>query len=320
MAGTPPESGCLLPESLKFVSRIPVQATREVNGISVTLGPWHGPALPLDNIGAPSELAALTFLTNAESPENALASAYGLMESVLDDLSFQLQRAVDIVQLEILDVTPPISVGMVREMLLYPFPLGFHSPKFLQSIAMGNVETVLNPTLRSDYGFEGRKTSAALRWYVKALAAPFDVEKFVFNWIAIEILCSESDIVVEKPYLARCGHEISNCPVCSAPTSRVVNGLTIKSFLIEKIGINDETADELWKMRQMFHGANPLTQSAIKELPRLVLVAQHAALQALKQMFGMNSNEFPISSPEGASIHSPALGGTCQINDYDLNY
>src|SRR5215469_16217973 len=86
MAGTPPEPGCLLPESLKFVSRIPVQATREVNGISVTLGPSHGPALPLDNIGAPSELAALTFLTNAESPENALASAYGLMESVLDDL------------------------------------------------------------------------------------------------------------------------------------------------------------------------------------------------------------------------------------------
>ena len=318
MAGTPPEQGSILPQSLKFVSRIPVQITHELNGISVSLGPWRGPALPFDGFGPPTELARLSFLTTADSGESALAELYDLIELVLDALSFQLQEAVDILQMEVLDITPPIAVGMTRNVLFYPFPIGFHPPKFSQSTTLGNIQTVFTPALPLHHSIDNEKTRAALRWYVKGLAALFDVEKFISYWIALEILCSDSDIIVEKPYIARCGHEISHCPECSALTARIVNGPTIKKFLTEKLGIDNDAAKELWGIRQMFHGANHLTQQATKELPRLVIVAQHAALQSLKQSLGIGPEMFPLSSPEAVSVKGPSFGGTREIQDYDL--
>jgi hypothetical protein len=318
MGDKPPEP----PQSLKFVSRIPQKMTTELNGGSVTLGPWLGTPLPLERLlGPPAEVAALTLLRLADTPEQALAEADDLLERILDDLSFQLQEAVRILQLEVIDITPPLSVGMTREILIYPFPMGYTSPKFLQSVSLGNVNTALIPSLRSEYGIGEEKTRAALRWYIKALAAPYEADRFAFNWIALEILCSQSDIVVEKPYAPKCEHEITHCPVCSTPTSRVIKGPTIKKFLTEKIGIDPQQAKELWNMRQMFHGANHLSQKATKELPRLVNILRHAALIALKDALAISRHDNPVSSPEAVGINqSFALGGTREITEDVLQY
>jgi hypothetical protein len=319
MPGTPLEQGSILPQSLKFVSRIPAQMTQELSGILITLGPWRGPTLPVDTFGTPSELARLSFLTTADSGESALSQMYDLIELVLDALSFQLQEAIDILQMEVLDVTPPLAVGMTRNVLFYPFPIGFHSPKFSQSIILGNIQAVFTPSLPMHNSIDNEKTRAALRWYVKGLAAPFDVERFISYWITLEILCSDNDIIVEKPYIARCGHEIRHCPICSAPTSRIINGPTIKKFLTEQLGIESADAKKLWGIRQMFHGANHLTQQATKELPRLVIVAQNAALMGLKRSLGIGEEMLPLSSPEAVSVQGPAFGGTREIQDYDLD-
>ncbi len=315
----PPEPGDLLPQSIKLTTRIPENEMSVVNGILVSLKPWRGPQLPLEFFGAPFDLAALELITKSESGVNALESVEDLLESIIDDLSFQLQAAVFILQLEVLDITPPLSIGIEREFLLFPFPNGFGSPKYLRSITIDDWKTVFTPKLRSDYSIQSEKSRAALRWYVKGLAASFDIDKFSFFWIALEILCSQSGVVMKKPYETECGHEITNCPICSAPILRIVNGPTITAFLIENIGLTSEIAKELWKTRQLFHGANQLNHHAVNDLPRLVLVLRHAVLRALKQALLIESDQLPTSSIHGSPKNqNVGIIGTRQIAEYDL--
>jgi hypothetical protein len=318
----PPEPGSMLPQSLKFISRIPRKISSKVDGCLITLQPWLGEPLPLDGLSdSPSELAALTLLREAETPELALSEADNLLELIIDDLSFQIQEVIHIHALSVVDVTPPLELGMTREILMYPFPMGYTSPKFRQTFSLENFKTIATPKLRSVYGFENEKTRAALRWYVKGLAAPFDADKFAFYWVSLEISCSQSDVVVEKPYAPSCGHEIAICPVCQTPTSRVINGPTIKKFLTEKLGISLETAKQLWSMRQMFHGANQLSHRAVMELPKLVTALRHAALIALKDALAISKEEFPISVPESAGLSRQfAFGGTTEITNDVIQY
>lgn len=135
----------------------------------------------------------------------------------------------------------------------------------------------------------------------------------------MEILCKISEVIVNKPFRARCGHEITNCPTCNKPISNFVNGETIKRFLIEKLGINENDAKDLWRMRQLFHGANHLTQRATQDLPRLLIILQHASLNALKLELGIGEQGYPVSTTDAPRIHPESfLGGEREITDSDV--
>lgn len=315
----PPAPGSPFPQEMKPVSRVPQNASRDVQGVQVSLGPWRGSTLPREFLPLHNEPAALTFITNAETPEDALLQVEDLLELITDDLSFQLQQTVYIFGLEVLDVTPPLRIGESRQMLLYPFPNGYNSPKFLQSTPIGNEAVAFTPELMADYSIEDERARAALRWYIKGMTAPFEVDKFVFYWIALEILCARSDIVVTKPYVTRCNHEIPNCPVCGTTTIKEVNGPTIQKFLSERNGIDTKLAQELWKTRQMFHGANRLSKKAVQELPRLTMALRYATLQSLKEALHIQADTPPIVTMDAPSISSRlAMKGHRDIEETDL--
>lgn len=321
---SPPAPGEVLPQRLTTVSRIPDGASLEANGITIKLQSWPGPPFPalpfVGPSGVPDEPAALVFFMATDTPELALEKLEPLLESLLDGLSFQLQTAIRAFQLEALDVTPPVAVGMTRRFLLYPYPNGYPSAKFLQSVPLGNILTQLKPDLSACFQATSTKARAALRWYVKGLASPYEADKFIFFWIALEILFSRSKFSIEEPYRARCGHVITACPTCGKTTSIIVYGRSIKAFLTERLAVEKNDADGLWKLRQMLHGANDLTPQAISELPRMVLVLRQAVVAALKNALKFAPNTPPLVLAEGPSISSRfALGGTRALDNYDVD-
>jgi hypothetical protein len=319
LAAEPPEPGSLLPGKIDFKSRLAEKVISEVGRLGlVSLAPNPYPTIQLDP-ATNCDLAALSLWTQAPSAENALESVEASLELLLDDMSFQLQSAVRVHMLEVIDVTPPLEVGQERDMTLYPFPLGWTYPKFQESVFPQDSVVPLIPSLRSVDGLQDRKTRAALRWYVKALAAPWDVDRFALLWIALEILCSARASSVEKPYVARCGHEIGSCPRCGKSTSRGVQGPTLISFL-EELGVQTTTASELWRTRQMFHGNNDLTKESIAVLPSLLLTLKSAVARGLKVAAGLSPLTLPhVASTSLGVSKTFALGGTRKLEPSDLS-
>jgi hypothetical protein len=315
-----------LPESIKCESRLTKIIRKKIKDILISIGPWAGPSPWKDQmfpVFFGQEIVALSLITRSESSENALNNVESLIEDIIDDISFQIQAAIYILQLEVLDITPPINVGESREGLLFPYPNGYGFSKFSSSIPSRVFIPIITPYLRNDYTFINDKIRAALRWYIKGLSTNIDVDKFIFFWIALEILCSESDIVIKKPYVAPCGHEILFCPSCNRETDRVVNGETIKKFLVEKVGLKENEAKDLWKMRQLFHGANKLNYSDVKELPKLVYLLRHATFQIIKKSINISEDQFPKSNYDDSLIiigNYNMLKFTRQIEIYDLDY
>ena len=152
----------------------------------------------------------------------AYESAVDAMESVVESLSFQLQAPLQIHGIAAIDVTPPVEVGEQRECgQVTGYPLRRFSPAAVQ---MSGVITQTIPDMRIELSALDRRQRAALDWYLKALAAQFQVDQFMFLWIAFEIFSDLSDLLVEGPLMTRCHHEIESCPSCGKPTNRVIQG------------------------------------------------------------------------------------------------
>jgi hypothetical protein len=319
ITATVPVAAGELPKELKIAGILKGQIHYTIKNTAVKLIPWTVPSSIPDSYGPYFSPALISFATEAATPNQALLQSEDFLELILDDLSFQRQCAIRVFSLDVLDVTPPVSVGMQRQVLSFPAPNGFQPPKFLRSVSLGNVKPVHTLSLESEYRTEDESIRASIRWYVKALAAPFEIDKFVFYWIALEILCAQSDISVQKPYLARCGHEVPNCPTCGVSTIREVNGATIQKFLVESVGIDEKLAKEMWRMRQMFHGSNYLSAKATQELPRITMALQFAVARSLKQALNIPQDHPPVITLDTPIIRTDiALTGSREITEADL--
>jgi len=287
-------------QKIKLDSRIPDESRLELDGISVRLRPWPGPSIPEFASRKLEEPAALVFFLAAKDPELAYYEKLEpLLEELLDNLSFQLQTLIYVLRLEALDVTPPVAEGMERYFTL----IEYSSPKFLQASRSHNIRTSFYPHLAIGLGSTNTKSRAALRWYVKGMSAHYAVDKFIFFWIALEILRSESGVSVSEPYRARCGHKIPKCPECGEKTSREVLGKSMKKFLIDEAGIERTTAEKLWEFRQILHGSKDLTHEDISDLPQLAKHAREAVIIALKKALDWPSKEPPsLAEPIGPII------------------
>ncbi len=317
-AASPPSPGSPFPHSLRRNSRIPSNATIEISGISVSLKKWPGSPFPPESVGDMNEAAALIIITEDDNINHAQEIITPILDSVLDFLSFQLQSAIRVMQLEAIDITPPISEGMERDYSTFPPPLGYPSPKSLSAFP-----PAVNTNYYPDLSFCAKSCSphgrSALRWYVKAIASPLVIDKFIFLWIALEILRSASKVSIKSPYIAMCGHEIPTCPVCGQPTLKEEMGKSIKMFLIDNLGIEESDADELWRLRQLLHGSNDLSFDDVEKLIGMDVILHEAVNNALKYELGFPQDAPPfISSKEGLMLSHFALGGKRQLNSIDL--
>lgn len=265
------------------------------------------------------EPAELSLETIADSDLDALRKVEGLLEDICDDLAFRLQLPLQIRELEILDATPPLAEGDLRQMMFFPSPQGFKPIKFMLSAHIGSTVTERSPGLITDRSSLGARGRAALRWYHKALATECELDRFVFYWIVLEILCAEIGKRVKQPYRNRiCGHTVENCPSCGAATSSVVNGPTLIAFLRD-LGLEEATARVLWGFRQMFHGANDLAAESNEELSKNCMRLRGAVTLGLKRFLGWPDEALPSVSHEGFAMSATlAPYGFRELRSADL--
>ncbi len=302
---------------IQAISRIPQGPCFNFEGVFVSIQPWPNvkiPTLRYGPSGIQDEPAALVFYVAGEYKQ-AMARTKALIEPLLDTLSFQLQTAIHAYELQVLDMTPPVSIGMERDL----FVSKYFSGKFIPAFPPTNVETLLYPRLDLSIGKASARTRKALRWYIKGLAATYEVDKFVFFWTALEILWSQSGVSVVSPYIAPCKHEIPNCPICGKAISKKVLGPSIKKFLIETANTPQETANKLWQFRQMVHGTKDLTYEDMRDLPMMANSLRHVLIVLLKSALGWPLDQPPLMSPTGSgTITSYVINSKHTLETYDI--
>lgn len=310
---SPPYPG----KTTAVLSRIPLGHCLSIDGIPVSIQPWPNvniSSLPYGPSGIQDEPAALVFYVTGEYTE-AMVRIEALIEPLLDNLSFQLQTAIRAYELQVLDMTPPVSIGMERDLFVSKYCSG----KFIPAFPSTNVNTALYPQLDLRLEQVSAKTRAALRWYVKGLAAIYEVDKFVFFWTALEILRDQSGISVFETYEADCKHEIPNCPTCGKATSRLVRGKSIMKFLVEKANTPQETAKKLWQFRQIVHGKKDLTYEDMRDLSIMANSLSKALLVLLKSALGLTIDQTPAMLPVGSGIiTSYVVNSKHTLETYDI--
>lgn len=295
------------------ISRIPLRAA-DFDGALISLEPLTEPAPDLR-----TEWARLLVQLTADDVDSAFVAVEPIVEAVLESLSFQLQYVLQVTSLEILDVTPPLVVGDEREMRIFPQGPGYSTLTFVPASVSFGVQTIRVPDLSRRCISSNPMISRALDWFLKGLAAALQVDRFIFFWIAAEILAAGSPDKVEAPYQGRCGHLIPNCPTCDATTARPVQRKSMESFLVQSLGLTADAAKRTWQLRQMLHGAIAMDSPVMDELPELTSVLHAGLVQELKVALNM-----PIEGPPFIAVDAMMmrpgllLSGSRWIDESDL--
>jgi hypothetical protein len=313
---TQPEGG--LPKQLHRIPQITDCQSTVVENQSVCARAWESPQFPEHPM---VEVEWVEFFCNleAESAMDAAEAGADAITVVLDDLSFRMDAALGISQLEVVDVSPPVAAGEQREMVLFPYPQGYPSWRLARSVALGHVTAEEAVSLRNSYMKMTGRERRALDWYLKALNTPFEVDQFMFLWIALEVLLDSDDgALVEAPFKGRCGHEIAECPVCGKPTTQPVRGVSVRGYL-QRFGATDVDASVLWKTRMMMHGRADLTQSGMEDLSRQVQVLRACVVGALKTRLAMEETDAPLVAAGSFAVRPEvAVGGALAIEERHL--
>lgn len=310
-----PEGG--LPKQLEGLSRVPSQR-REVGGVRVAISPTDSP--PGTAWDPNFTWARLAAEVQCDEGHQAVEISVEAFEPVIESLSFQIQAALQLRSVTAKDVTPPVVEGEERAFTGFWASGGYPLRRFRPApIQMAGVATVKTPDVALDLSALDDRHRAALDWYIKALAADYQVDQFMFLWIATEILSDESDLHVEAPYRARCHHVIGHCPDCGAPTAQPIRGQSHQRFLSEGFGVEPSKAREIWQARQIMHGAKHFDSSIMDRLADLSQVLRSVVNQALKVALDINPNDAPLVGYGALSIApNMAMGGTSKVDAEDL--
>jgi hypothetical protein len=308
----PPEVG----QTLSFVSRLVPKAV-EYGEMAVALLP----STSQDRAGQelPLGVEQAFLVADVGSVNDALEAAevaINIFEIIVDSLSFQLGGIITLGQVEVIDTTAPVSLGDERELRIFSGPpYGTN----IRSVEMESIRGAVSVTLPDKVPDYDAPTFAVLRWFNKSMSTNLLHDAFIFLWIALEILVDLSPIKVESPYQARCNHAIKHCPECGASTAKEVRGPTIKQYLVVAHGVNGKTAGDLWRMRQMMHGAVNFDPVKLRDLPALIQPLRAAVAEGLKRLLEIDTYAPPLVVSAGTAIN-PAMGieGSRQIKAEDL--
>jgi hypothetical protein len=113
---------------------------------------------------------------------------------------------------------------------------------------------------------------------------------------------------------------IAECPACDAPTTKPVQGLSMKRWLTEGFGVDEDVAKRIWEARQMLHGALAFDSTTMDELPELAQWLRAVLVTELKRRLRVPEHEPPFAAPTGPAI-SPHMGlsGRAKVSERDLN-
>jgi hypothetical protein len=288
------------PDRLEFKSRYISSSTITLDGVKISFEKWKDEtASRRCNVkGQFCESVALVCQISAEDKFSALEAAQPSIEWACDQLAFFVQFPISIRSSEIGKVGDPQN--------RHVFPMPRQSAKF-RSVYYNNTKVLRDIPLWPKPDHLTERDLMSLRWYHKALAAVYEVDRFVFLWVCLEILCRSSQTTICSPYVAKCGHTIQRCPECGISTEREVIGKTLQEFLKTKLRVSEEDAEKLWRFRQLLHGQNNFSEERAKEMENLIMVLQSAVNLALKERLGIAEAGPPIVFPTGSVISAIGL-------------
>lgn len=282
-----------LPKRLERASRVPERHGLRYDDTPIMLEPETTPELA--ESFPQHDLAVLRLLVRAHDFGDGFNAAQPLVEAMIDALAFQMQTALHVVGFNMLDITEPLAVGENRDVHNYAGAESTIAPKFSGlppdftwhefAVDVPHLVTSRLPSTTPD--------RMALWWYIKGLDVPYAVDKFMCFWTAVEILWDQSNVRVSQPYNPPCGHVLTVCPQCSSPMTRIVRGASIKQFLREEGAMPDDSAAEVWKLRQVVHGRNLFSADRLPVLGRMVTELRSALLFLLKRQMHIPEEEPP---------------------------
>lgn len=303
------------PNPLTFYSRLNEQAKRYGATTVAIRKPTDRNYKELYGSNPQVELVELVADIPGDDMTTAVETFGPTFGTLIDLMSFEMGVTFGVGQMTVTDITPPVSIGEECAFTTYTVP---PFDRNAQSVDMGAIQGALFGELPGIDAVSDSKTAAVLRWFVKALGTNLLHDQFIFLWIALEILCDASDVRVVEPYVGQCHHQITNCPICNEPTTRLVRGATLRSYL-ERFGISDEQSKELWRMRQLMHGAIPFDSQKLAGLEGLVQPLRAVVATGLKARLGKGAGDAPIIAATGPSVHPAiAVGGTGAITENDI--
>jgi hypothetical protein len=235
------------------------------------------------------EGVVIEIIKESENIDAALSEGGAILETICDGMAFRMQKPVFINQLRVFETND--NGEQINEGSLFPFPHGYQPEKFLSAVSFGGIGEA-HPSLKEVRFDLNSEITAALRWYHKSLAASFEIDKFVFLFIACEVLCKLNQVKIKQFYKNQCGHNIENCPTCGVTTERVVNGASIKSFLEDECGVKPEVSKMIWSYRQILHGSNEGFKGGLN-MAQIRVELQHAITQSLKGYLAIDENALP---------------------------
>ena len=99
-----------------------------------------------------------------------------------------------------------------------------------------------------------------------------------------------------------------------------VQGESVKRYLTSRFGIEEQTAKQLWKARQIMHGAVPFDSQVMRKLGELVQVVRAVIAVELKAHRGLTSKDLPVVQMGVASINPvfTGLDGMAEVSEDDL--
>jgi hypothetical protein len=278
------------PKQLNFTSRV-IPNSLELNNqrfsIKINTDPGYDDLSKLGFVG--SEAVDIEILSMIPVSQQALDSNMGNLEAICDNLAFRMQMGIYIRSLRVQKINEENKEEGPG--IMFPFPYGYQPEKFMQAISPSQVGET-SPKLEPEYFTHDNITCAVLKWYHKGLIAPFEIDKFIFFFIACEILCGQNQTRVSQYYKNKCNHEIRNCPVCNESTERVVNGASIKMFLEEECNVSPIIARQIWNYRQILHGSNDAFKPS-NNLSQLVVELQAAITERIKTLLSISQESPP---------------------------
>lgn len=272
--------GGALPEHAAAVDRLGEPQGAVVDGLRLRLAA----SLQAPTVGG--QLADLRCDIEAVEAMAALEAASPTIALVLDDLTFQVQAPIRFVNVEVVDVTPPASVGDVRELLHVVD--SYNYPYTISTVQMAGVgAATVRPTIRQLPPMRP-SLRAGLMWYAKALGTPSSIDRFMLLCVALELLVKAADM----------------------PPS----GNSLRAFLVERHSFTAEEAATVWELRQAMHG----DVSAASHLPASLPALEAAVGSELKQRLGVEPTQPPHFNPHPVGIAGVYLGGSRQLVASDI--
>jgi hypothetical protein len=256
----PPTPGSDVPQKIGLADRLASSVTQRLDDVDVTIDPTRNDSLLLSDSNQTLDIEALV----ADAPDAIAAGlkAMPLVDFVLDDLSFQVQRPLPRGQVEIFQV---VAEG---------------DADFL--VTPGGLDVASRETSRAEYpSVRGGPplsltTRRALRYYIAGLAVPKGEEAFILYWTSLEHLFAHEGTEVVEPATIHGHYTIKMCPRCKKSTAQPRHGQSLKRYLTQ-LGVTPQQADDLYGLRMMVHGRTP-DERLLAETERLrMLVGKRLA-------------------------------------------